>query len=82
MDGNVEFGAITSPALTWFDNALVAAFTTTSAAGTLITAASTAPATATWMMPIEAEDYTTVPRLSPLDAKGWKAYAPDVATST
>lgn len=45
-----------------------------------ITAATTA-ISATFTMPIEADDYPTMPRLSPADLDGWMPYAFNVGTS-
>jgi len=83
MNGIITYGVNTSPAATWYDNAAVTEYTlgTGVAAGTAMS--TSLSATATWMMPVESDTYPDVPRLSANDSTlGWKAYAPDVGTTT
>lgn len=83
MNGVKTYGTITTPAATWYDDA---ATDSTGAAGyfshsDVPIASTTTAVSAIFMMPVEADTYADVPRLSPLDTSGWKGYAPDVGTA-
>jgi len=72
MKGVTTYGAITVPAAAHYDGADLTSntgggFTTTDAP----IATTWATLLATFMMPVEADTYADVPRLSPLDADGW-----------
>lgn len=86
MKGVDTYGANTVPSGgsndTFYDNDAVENYTLAAATATLLAASTAGTVSATWYMPIEADTYTDVPRLSPNDSLlGWKSYAPNTVTA-
>jgi hypothetical protein len=69
MSAMTTYGTITVPAASFYTDSIAAADIIQ--VTTVGIAATTAATTATFNMPTEAETYTDVPRLSPLDSMGW-----------